>query len=236
MLTRPRTPRSCGEKVAQVYREYDRRLRESNGLDFDDLIAKTIELLETERDVCTRYQNKFRYILVDEYQDVNYAQYKLCAILAGEHKNLTVVGDDDQSIYSWRGSDYKNILRFEHDFPGTAVFKLEENFRSTQTILSIANEIVANNASRAAKTIFTKRAARRSRDRVRRRDRARRGALRHRKDQRTRARRRGLPGFRRPVSDQRAVAGLRRRRSLARASRTASSAASASMRGPRSKT
>jgi DNA helicase-2/ATP-dependent DNA helicase PcrA len=146
-----------GERVAAVFREYDRRLRESNGLDFDDLIAKTIELLETDVDVRTRYQNKFRYILVDEYQDVNYAQYKLCALLAGEHKNLTVVGDDDQSIYSWRGSDYKNILRFEQDFPGATVFKLEENFRSTQTILTVANEIVSQNTSRAEKKLFTKR-------------------------------------------------------------------------------
>ena len=146
-----------GERIAQVYREYDRRLRESNGLDFDDLISKTIELLETDVDVRTRYQNKFRYILVDEYQDVNYAQYKLCAILAGEHKNLTVVGDDDQSIYAWRGSDYKNILRFEEDFPGAKVFKLEENYRSTETILTVANEVVSQNQTRAEKKLFTKR-------------------------------------------------------------------------------
>jgi len=148
-----------GERLAKVYREYDRRLRESNGLDFDDLIGQTIRLLETDGDVRTRYQNKFRYILVDEYQDVNYAQYKLCAILADEHKNLTVVGDDDQSIYSWRGSDYKNILRFEEDFPGAKVFKLEENYRSTQTILNVANELVANNKSRAEKKLFTSREA-----------------------------------------------------------------------------
>jgi DNA helicase-2/ATP-dependent DNA helicase PcrA len=148
-----------GERIAQVFREYDRRLRESNGLDFDDLIAKTIELLESDVDVRTRYQNKFRYILVDEYQDVNYAQYRLCAVLADEHKNLTVVGDDDQSIYSWRGSDYKNILRFEEDFPGAKVFKLEENYRSTQTILTVANEIVSLNAGRAEKRLFTNRAA-----------------------------------------------------------------------------
>ncbi len=146
------------ERLAKVYREYDRRLRESNGLDFDDLIGQTIRLLETDGDVRTRYQNKFHYILVDEYQDVNYAQYKLCAILAAEHENLTVVGDDDQSIYSWRGSDYKNILRFEQDFPGAKVFKLEENYRSTQTILGVANELVANNKSRAPKALFTKRA------------------------------------------------------------------------------
>jgi DNA helicase-2/ATP-dependent DNA helicase PcrA len=146
-----------GERIANVYREYDRRLRESNGLDFDDLIAKAIEVLETVDDVRTRYQNKFRYVLVDEYQDVNFAQYRLCAILAGEHKNLTVVGDDDQSIYAWRGSDYKNILRFEEDFPGTVVFKLEENYRSTQRILDAANELVENNKSRAPKKLFTKR-------------------------------------------------------------------------------
>jgi len=147
-----------GERVAQVYREYDRRLAESNGLDFDDIIAKAINLLENDLEVRTRYQNKFRYVLVDEYQDVNFAQYKLCEILAGEHKNITVVGDDDQSIYSWRGSDYKNILRFEENFPGAKVFKLEENYRSTQTILAAAAELVANNQNRADKTIFTKRA------------------------------------------------------------------------------
>jgi len=146
-----------GERLAKVYREYDRRLRESNGLDFDDLIAQAIRLLETQDDVRTRYQNKFRYILVDEYQDVNFAQYRLCSILAGEHKNLTVVGDDDQSIYSWRGSDYKNILRFEEDFPGAKVFKLEENYRSPQSILTVANELVSNNKARAEKKLFTKR-------------------------------------------------------------------------------
>jgi DNA helicase II / ATP-dependent DNA helicase PcrA len=147
-----------GERFANVYREYNRRLRESNGLDFDDLIASTIELLEGDLETRTRYQNKFRYILVDEYQDVNYAQYRLCAILAAEHKNLTVVGDDDQSIYSWRGSDFRNILRFEEAFPGAKVFKLEENYRSTQTILHVANELVANNGTRAEKTLFTNRA------------------------------------------------------------------------------
>jgi DNA helicase-2/ATP-dependent DNA helicase PcrA len=147
-----------GERFANVYREYDRRLRESNGLDFDDLIAQTIALLEADVETRTRYQNKFHYILVDEYQDVNFAQYRLCAILADEHKNITVVGDDDQSIYSWRGSDYRNILRFERDFEGAKVFVLEENYRSTQTIMGIANELVRNNATRAPKTLFTNRA------------------------------------------------------------------------------
>jgi DNA helicase-2/ATP-dependent DNA helicase PcrA len=148
-----------GERYANVYREYERRLKESNGLDFDDLIGRAIELLETDDDTRVRYQSKFRYVLVDEYQDVNFAQYKLVSTLAGEHKNLTVVGDDDQSIYAWRGSDYKMILKFEEDFPGTKVFKLEENYRSTQTILEAANELVHNNEGRHPKKLFTKRAA-----------------------------------------------------------------------------
>ena len=150
-------PSFIGERYASVYREYERRLQESNGLDFDDLISRTIELLQNDEETRVRYQSKFRYVLVDEYQDVNYAQYKLVALLADEHKNITVVGDDDQSIYSWRGSDYRMILRFEEDFPKTKVFKLEENYRSTQTILTAANELVANNPNRAEKKLFTKR-------------------------------------------------------------------------------
>jgi DNA helicase-2/ATP-dependent DNA helicase PcrA len=153
-----KNPSFAGERYANVYREYDRRLAESNGLDFDDLIANAIKLLDNDEDARTRYQTKFKYILVDEYQDVNYAQYRLVATLAKEHGNITVVGDDDQSIYSWRGSDYRMILRFEEDFPGATVFKLEENYRSTQTILSAANELVANNAGRHPKKLFTQRA------------------------------------------------------------------------------
>ncbi|MGA3035986.1 MAG: DUF3553 domain-containing protein [Vulcanimicrobiaceae bacterium] len=146
----------AGERYAAVYREYERRLVESNGLDFDDLIIRTIRLLESDEDVRTRYQNKFRYILVDEYQDINYAQYKLCAILADEHRNITVVGDDDQSIYSWRGSDYKMILNFERDFKGAKVFNLEENYRSTQSILEAANELIEKNVTRHPKKLFTR--------------------------------------------------------------------------------
>ncbi len=153
-----KNPSFAGERYAQVYREYDRRLAESNGLDFDDLIARAIKLLDEDDDARTRYQTKFKYVLVDEYQDVNYAQYRLVATLAKEHGNITVVGDDDQSIYSWRGSDYRMILRFEEDFPGAKVFKLEENYRSSQTILTAANELVQNNPNRSAKTLFTKRA------------------------------------------------------------------------------
>lgn len=147
-----------GERFAGVYREYQRRLTESNALDFDDLIATTIFLLEDNEEARTRYQNKFRYVLVDEYQDINPAQYRLCTLLAAEHKNFTVVGDDDQAIYSWRGSDHRMILQFATEFPAAQVFKLEENYRSTQTILNAANELVANNIHRSDKKLFTTRA------------------------------------------------------------------------------
>ncbi|HEY8315078.1 MAG TPA: DUF3553 domain-containing protein [Candidatus Baltobacteraceae bacterium] len=146
-----------GERYANVYAEYQRRLNESNSLDFDDLIVRTIDLFEKDEPTRTKWQNKFQYVLVDEYQDVNFAQYRLVAILADKYKNITVVGDDDQSIYSWRGSDYKMILRFEDDFPGAKVFKLEENYRSTQRILEAANALVSNNKTRAAKKLFTSR-------------------------------------------------------------------------------
>jgi DNA helicase II / ATP-dependent DNA helicase PcrA len=146
------------ERYGNVYKEYQRRLAESNSLDFDDLIVRSIDLLERDADARRRYQERFEYVLVDEYQDVNIAQYRLVALLAAHHGNITVVGDDDQSIYSWRGSDYRMILRFEEDFPGATVFKLEENYRSTQQILDAANSLVANNRNRSAKKLFTNRA------------------------------------------------------------------------------
>ncbi|MBV9332694.1 MAG: DUF3553 domain-containing protein [Candidatus Eremiobacteraeota bacterium] len=146
-----------GERIANVYAEYQRRLAESNSLDFDDLIVRTIDLLERDKATREKYQHRFEYVLVDEYQDVNTAQYRLVALLAGYHGNVTVVGDDDQSIYSWRGSDYRMILRFEEDFPGAHTFKLEENYRSTSRILDAANQLVANNRSRAPKRLFTSR-------------------------------------------------------------------------------
>jgi len=147
----------AGERIANVYTEYQRRLAESNSLDFDDLIVRTIDLLERDKETREKYQQRFEYVLVDEYQDVNAAQYRLVALLAGYHGNVTVVGDDDQSIYSWRGSDYRMILRFEEDFPGAKTFKLEENYRSTGRILEAANNLVANNRSRAPKRLFTSR-------------------------------------------------------------------------------
>jgi len=142
-------------KIAEIYRRYDRLLRESNALDFDDLIMKTMELLIGHPPVLDYYRRKFEYILVDEYQDTNIAQYELVRLLAGEKKNVCVVGDDDQSIYAWRGADIRNILEFEKDFPGCRVVKLEQNYRSTGNILDAANQVIAHNAGRKEKALWT---------------------------------------------------------------------------------
>ena len=141
--------------IAEVYELYQKRLGEMNALDFDDIIFKTVELLENHPEILFKYQNRFRYVMVDEYQDTNHAQYRLVNLLAGYENNLCVVGDDDQSIYGWRGANIKNILQFEEDYPGATVVKLEENYRSTQTILEAANDVIANNAYRADKRLFT---------------------------------------------------------------------------------
>ncbi|CAN5223121.1 DNA helicase PcrA [soil metagenome] len=143
------------ENVAEVYDLYQKRLYENNAMDFDDLIMQTVALLEVFPEVRDRYQRRFKYIHVDEYQDTNHAQYRLVNTLAAAHRNLCVVGDDDQSVYSWRGADIRNILDFERDYPEAKVVKLEQNYRSTQTILSAANAVVANNASRKAKELWT---------------------------------------------------------------------------------
>src|SRR5215203_6046050 len=143
------------ENVAEVYDLYQKRLYENNAMDFDDLIMQTVALLELFPEVRERYQTRFKYIHVDEYQDTNHAQYRLVNILAAGHRNLCVVGDDDQSVYSWRGADIRNILDFERDYPEAKVVKLEQNYRSTQTILDAANAVVANNASRKPKALWT---------------------------------------------------------------------------------
>ena len=143
------------ENVAEVYDLYQKRLYENNAMDFDDLIMQTVALLELFPEVRERYQTRFKYIHVDEYQDTNHAQYRLVNILAAAHRNLCVVGDDDQSVYSWRGADIRNILDFERDYPEAKIVKLEQNYRSTQTILDAANAVVANNASRKAKELWT---------------------------------------------------------------------------------
>ena len=143
------------ENVAEVYDLYQRRLYENNAMDFDDLIMQTVALLELFPEVRDRYQTRFKFIHVDEYQDTNHAQYRLVNVLAAKHRNLCVVGDDDQSVYSWRGADIRNILEFERDYPEAKIVKLEQNYRSTQTILDAANAVVANNASRKAKELWT---------------------------------------------------------------------------------
>ncbi len=130
-------------KYAEVYIRYERALKKSNALDFDDLLMKCIQLLVNHPPVLEYYRRKFRYVMVDEYQDTNAAQYKLVYLLAGESRNICVVGDDDQSIYGWRGADIRNILDFEKDFPGCKVVKLEQNYRSTSTILDAANQVIA---------------------------------------------------------------------------------------------
>ncbi|MGN0593184.1 MAG: ATP-dependent helicase [Ruminococcus sp.] len=141
--------------IAKLYAEYQNRLRASNALDFDDLIYLTVRLLEQFPEELTYYQNRFRYILVDEYQDTNHAQFRLIQLLAGKHRNLCVVGDDDQSIYRFRGATIENILSFEHTFPGSRVIRLEQNYRSTQTILHAANDVIANNQGRKEKRLWT---------------------------------------------------------------------------------
>lgn len=142
-------------KIAAAYKEYQKRLKLADAMDFDDIIVNTVELFETCPDVLEYYQNKFRYIMVDEYQDTNHAQYKLVSLLAGKHGNLCVVGDDDQSIYRFRGATIENILSFEDEYKDCLVIRLEENYRSTQNILDAANEVISHNRKRKGKTLWT---------------------------------------------------------------------------------
>ena len=142
-------------RVGQVYREYQNRLRQSNALDFDDLIMKTVELFKLDPEVLNFYQEKFQYVMVDEYQDTNTAQFELVRLLAGGRNNLCVVGDDDQSIYKFRGANIYNILNFEQNYRDATVIKLEQNYRSTQTILDAANAVIANNGKRKDKALWT---------------------------------------------------------------------------------
>ena len=143
------------QAVIQVYKEYQAQLRKNNALDFDDLIMKTVELFQCNPDVLDSYQERFRYIMVDEYQDTNLAQFQFVSLLASKYQNLCVVGDDDQSIYKFRGANIENILGFERVFADTKVIRLEQNYRSTKNILNAANEVIQNNTGRKAKTLWT---------------------------------------------------------------------------------
>ena len=143
------------KKIAEVYEEYEKQLRANNALDFDDLLVKTVQLFQTQADVLEYYQERFRYIMVDEYQDTNTVQFELIRLLASKYRNLCVVGDDDQSIYKFRGANIKNILNFEHVFEDAKVIKLEQNYRSTSNILNAANAVIRNNRGRKDKTLWT---------------------------------------------------------------------------------
>ena len=143
------------EKIAEVYTKYQKKLKENNAIDFDDIINFTIEILTENPDVLEYYSEKFKYVLVDEYQDTNKAQFTLITLLAARHGNITVVGDNDQGIYSFRGADISNILNFEKDFPGTKIIKLEQNYRSTKNILNAANSVIKNNIKKYEKNLWT---------------------------------------------------------------------------------
>ena len=144
------------EKItAKLYRDYEETLKKNNAMDFDDLIWRTVQLFEKDAEVLDYYREKFRYIMVDEYQDTNYMQYRIIRLLAEKHRNICVVGDDDQCIYQWRGADIRNILSFEKDFPGTEVVKLEQNYRSCGNILKAAHSVIRHNRGRKDKQLWT---------------------------------------------------------------------------------
>ncbi|MDD6789797.1 MAG: UvrD-helicase domain-containing protein [Lachnospira sp.] len=145
-------------QISKAYTEYENQLKKNNAMDFDDLIYKTVELFTREPEVLESYQNRFHYIMVDEYQDTNTSQFRLISLLAGRYRNICVVGDDDQSIYRFRGANIYNILNFEKAYPGAAVIRLEQNYRSTQTILDAANAVIANNTERKPKKLWTENA------------------------------------------------------------------------------
>ena len=145
------------ERIAHIFKGYQAELLKNNALDFDDLLLEAVRLLKASGEVRDRYQRRYRYLLVDEYQDTNRPQYELMKLLAGEGKNVCAVGDEDQSIYSWRGADIRNILEFEKDFPNARIIRLEQNYRSTQIILEAAGAVVANNIRRKGKHLWTDR-------------------------------------------------------------------------------
>src|SRR5439155_1232061 len=143
--------------VASLYAQYQAALRSAGALDFDDLIAETVRLWLEHPEAGARWSRRFQHVLVDEYQDTNHAQFRLVQSLGAIHHNVFVVGDDDQSIYGWRGADLANVLDFERTFPGAVTIRLEQNYRSTRTILAAANAVVANNQARKGKTLWSER-------------------------------------------------------------------------------
>ena len=151
------------ERVAHIYEVYRQELAKSNALDFDDLLLYAVRVLKASGETRERYNRRYRYILVDEYQDTNRPQYELMRMLAGSEHNVCAVGDEDQSIYSWRGADIRNILEFEQDFPEARIIRLEQNYRSTQNILQAASAVVANNVKRKGKNLWTERTGRSAR-------------------------------------------------------------------------
>ena len=194
------------EAVARVYALYSEKLKESGGVDFDDLLMLTVRLFEGHPDVLAYYQDLFKHILIDEYQDTNHAQYRLIRLLTAKHKNLCVVGDDDQSIYRFRGADISNILNFEKDFPNVKVIKLEQNYRSTSNILGAAGAVVSRNLGRKKKDALDREAGRRKDPELQGNGREGRGPL-HLQDHPAADRRRQEPARDRdPVPHQRPVA------------------------------
>ncbi len=145
----------CKRNIGSVYEAYQKRLKSADAMDFDDIIVNTVRLLQNNPEVLEYYQRKFKYIMVDEYQDTNHAQYMLTSLLAGGYKNICVVGDDDQSIYKFRGATIENILSFEHQYKNAKVIRLEQNYRSTQNILDAANKIISNNQNRKGKNLWS---------------------------------------------------------------------------------
>ena len=154
-LYRAQAANGLEERVARVYEDYELKLKGSNAMDFDDLLVKTIELFEMRPEILAAWQEQFRYVLIDEYQDTNRAQYTVVKMLAGKHRNICVVGDDAQSIYRFRGADIRNILDFERDYPDYKIYRLEQNYRSTQTILAAADDVIANNRGQIKKSLWT---------------------------------------------------------------------------------
>lgn len=154
-LYRAQASNALEERVALVYQDYETRLKGNNAMDFDDLLVKTIELFELRPEILDVYQEQFRYVLIDEYQDTNRAQYTVVKMIAGKHRNISSVGDDAQSIYRFRGADIRNILDFERDYPDYAIFRLEQNYRSTKTILAAADDVIKHNSGQIKKTLWT---------------------------------------------------------------------------------